>query len=734
MCYNPKRTDCLPVRVLKMESLRLEDKTILRARRLSALAGWELFAERAVFRLSQRSPRQDIAGEEFTMKSIRGKILFYMLMTVLVLLSILGLTSVSLTYISSRTLLEQTMGETAQIAAVRVEQELISYANVATDAGAVARLADFSQGAQAKQEIINQWCEAHGFIRGNIIGTDGKSIFDGTDYSDRDYFNKSMQGNTCISDPLLSRTTGKISIIVSAPLWEGGVPGSKVVGVVYFVPQETFLNDIVSKVNISEHSAAYAINADGMTIADNTIETIMVQNIEKEAQSDASLKSLAQIHTKMRQGESGFDSYVINGVRKFSAYAPIPGTAGTNGWSIGLTAPQADFLGSTNLAIICTGLLLLVSVVVASVIAYRLANGIGVPIKQCADRLRALAEGDMHSPIPQIKKKDETGILAEATEKIVSTTRDIITDMGWGLGEMADGNFEIESNSQHLYIGDFQPLAASMYKIMEQLTATLLRIDGSAEQVASGSEQVSVGAQALSQGTTEQASSTEELAATIADILRQVRETAQNAEEAHVRSIDSGKETEVCNRQMQEMISAMNEIEHKSTEIGNIIKTIEDIAFQTNILALNAAVEAARAGVAGKGFAVVADEVRNLASKSAEASKSTSALIEGSVKAVHKGTQIANDTAESLSKVVESAQTVSHLVDQIAAAAAEQSNAIEQVTVGVDQISSVVQTNSATAEQSAAASEELSQQAQMLKNLVAKFKLRRSQREGSMIS
>ncbi len=147
----------MPVRVLKMESLRLEDKTILRARRLSALAGWELFAERAVFRLSQRSPRQDIAGEEFTMKSIRGKILFYMLMTVLVLLSILGLTSVSLTYISSRTLLEQTMGETAQIAAVRVEQELISYANVATDAGAVARLADFSQGAQAKQEIINQW-------------------------------------------------------------------------------------------------------------------------------------------------------------------------------------------------------------------------------------------------------------------------------------------------------------------------------------------------------------------------------------------------------------------------------------------------------------------------------------------------------------------------------------------------------------------------------------------------
>ncbi len=657
-----------------------------------------------------------------------------MLMTVLILLSVLGLTSIVLTYTSSRTLLEQTMGETAQIAAVRVEQELVSYANVATDAGAIARLADFSQSVQAKQEIINQRCEAHGFIRGNIVGSDGKSIFDGTDYSDRDYFIRSMQGKTCISDPLLSRTTGKISIIVSAPLWEGGIPGTKVVGVVYFVPPETFLNDIVSKVHISENSAAYAINANGMTIADNTIDTVMVQNIEEEAQKDASLKTLAQIHAKMRQGETGFDSYVINGVRKFSAYAPIPGTAGTNGWSIGITAPQADFLGPTNTAIISTGLLLLVSVVVALIIAYRLANGIGTPVKQCANRLKALAEGDLHSPVPQIARKDETGILAEATETIVSTMRSIITDMGWGLSEMANGNFEINSNSQDLYIGDFQPLAASMYKIMEQLTATLLQIDESAEQVDSGSEQVSIGAQALSQGTTQQASSTEELAATIDDILRQVRETARNAEEAHARSIESGKETEVCNRQMQEMISAMTEIEHKSTEIGNIIKTIEDIAFQTNILALNAAVEAARAGVAGKGFAVVADEVRNLASKSAEASKSTSALIEGSVKAVHKGTQIANDTAESLSKVVESAQTVSHLVDQIAVAAAEQSNAIEQVTVGVDQISSVVQTNSATAEQSAAASEELSQQAHVLKSLVAKFKLRRLRKEGSMVS
>lgn len=363
------------------------------------------------------------------------------------------------------------------------------------------------------------------------------------------------------------------------------------------------------------------------------------------------------------------------------------------------------------------------ALVITLVLSTYLTRSITKPLKELEQSASKIVDGDFDIQITY-QSKDELGRLAKAFRNMTEILEAVVSDASRLLGEMADGNFDVRTEAEERYVGSFQSLLLSIRKLNRGLSATLSQINQSADLVASESGQVSNGAQALSQGSTQQASAVEQLAATIADISRQVKDTADNAAEARGQSGSAGDEMEECNQQMQEMMEAMEEISRTSNEIGKIIKTIEDIAFQTNILALNAAVEASRAGAAGKGFAVVADEVRNLASKSSDASKDTAELIESSIKAVLRGTQLADSTAESLIKVVEEVRSVASKVGVIADAAEKQAGAIEQVTLGVDQISDVVQTNSSTAVQSASASQELSSQADMLKNLVAKFVLR----------
>jgi methyl-accepting chemotaxis protein len=425
----------------------------------------------------------------------------------------------------------------------------------------------------------------------------------------------------------------------------------------------------------------------------------------------------------MREGKNGFGDYKNGKKSMFAAYAPV---TGTDGWSVAVVAPQSDYLSTTYFDIAINLVMMVLAILLSIIVALKLANSLSRPMKACADRMRLLVEGDLESPVPEVVSKDETGMLTQSTAELVDGLSTIIHDIGYLLGEMANQNLDIQSTHRDAYVGDFQSILHSMRNLKVELSEILRQINTSAEQVSSASNQVSSSAQNLSQGAVEQASSVEELAARISEISNQVKNTADSARDVREQTHHAGEGVSVCNQQMQELMNAMEKIHSSSDEIGKIIKTIEDIAFQTNILALNAAVEAARAGVAGKGFAVVADEVRNLASKSAEASKNTSLLITHSTEAVQTGTEIARHTADALSDVVENIQSMVGSIDQISTVSSEQSEAVLQVNEGISQISTVVQSNSATAEESAAASQELSAEATNLKHLVDQFTLARN--------
>lgn len=533
-----------------------------------------------------------------------------------------------------------------------------------------------------------------------------------SEYSSQDYYRVARETKASyITDPYTYE--GVMMSTITYPIMKG----DEVIGVILADINVSNFSKI--KTSDAKYPTMYVnIYTEGNTVAfdskssdnigKNLAEMIPASEYEK-------IKALQQEKTDFH-----IDTKRSDGTIETRHYYPI--TCGSQTWWASSSLERKDLTKDVTEIIALMILLAVLALIFINVVVMTFLKKTLRPIDGVVSSAASIASGDLDIQM-EVKSGDEIGILSKTFMDMAENLNFIIQDISDVLGEMSRGNFKAMTKSDERYTGAYRYILDAMRNIRLTLSGTLSDIDHASGQVSIGASQVSDASQSLSQGAAEQASSIEELSSAITEVTERVKENAANALEANTLSMEACEGMLTSDQKMKDMILAMNEIADTSGEISKIIKTIDDIAFQTNILALNAAVEAARAGSAGKGFAVVADEVRNLAGKSAEAAQNTTVLIENAISAIGKGTKIAGETAEALRLVVKKSNISSVRVAEIAEASAAQSDALTQITTGIDQISAVVQTTSATSEESAATSEELSAQAFHLKALVGKFQL-----------
>ncbi len=647
------------------------------------------------------------------MKSIKSKIQISMLSVVLVGSVLIGVITALLNASGIDDVITKTLGPATQMAADAVEWKMGNYWTALQEAAASDIFRESDPTAPELIPLGEDIAQRNSFL---YIGKMNASGFSSTgyNYAEEDYFQQCKSTmKPYISD--IMNDGQQMIFLLEVPIITDG----RFDGIVYGGISADFLSDIVSNLSMGNNGVAYVLDNRGNVIGHRDPSIVEEgSNMIEAAKTDPSVADVAAVNQRMLQGETGFGAYNFYGDNKFVGFAPIDGN---QKWSIAIETSQRELKSTLDRSIMLTVLVVALVVLATFPVAIRVGRSISSPIQSCVARLEKMADGDLHTPSPHVKSKDETAQLAGALETMLSHLNDVAQDVSYHLGRMAQGDFH--ETITRTYWGDFVAMEQSIKAIHNSLKDTLSQISQSAGTVASSAVQVSSGAQSLSQGAAEQASAIQELSATSDRIAENARQTTATAEEAEYFVAQAGAQLGVSMNYVQELNTAMEKISDSSTKISKIIDTIENIAFQTNILALNASVEAARAGSAGKGFAVVADEVRNLASKSDAAAKATKELIESSITAVAEGGQVVAKVTESLDKTSSIAENVTIKVEAVVGAVESQTTEISQVTEGIDQISSVIQSTSATSEQSAATAQELSDQSLLMNNLVRKFQL-----------
>lgn len=476
------------------------------------------------------------------------------------------------------------------------------------------------------------------------------------------------------------------------------VTGTYPKGTASITTSTAWLGNIVNTMHTSDTTEFYLLTNDGRLLAS--------MNGSLSAEQVAGYMNI-----------TGVETVSDNGRNHIVTASPILGTD----WTAVVICDAKEFLGNAFIAVLVMIITTTISFVVGALVISKFVKRIIVPLNAINGKILDMEQGKLSGDAIEVHTGDELETLADAVNSMTAYTNTIIKDIEAVSAKLAAEDLTAEPAAD--YIGDYAPIKSALYGIINSTSDVIRQIGASSKLVSDGSSKMSDNSTTLSQAATEQAATVEELNASIVEISSNISANADSAGKAKVLADDCMKIVNEGNVKMTDMLHAMEEINETSSQIANIIKTIEDISFQTNILSLNASIEAARAGEAGKGFAVVAGEVGQLAGKTAEAAKNTTALIKTSLTAVENGTVMANETAKMLSKIVSETDDTAKVIDKIAAASQEQADSVKQILVGMDQISTSVQMTSGSSAECAASAEELSGQAKVLLDLVQRFKI-----------